>query len=394
MAKLWARRDPPSLRFGVALLWHVSSLKVGRDIGFAESGFRPTKAASRRFNRLPTPHLPWLRRDLDCVMLELLRRPRRVRSNQALRQMVRENSLETRQLIYPMFVSEKVDKSEAISSMPGVYQYSVNELVENAKQVFDLGIPAILLFGIPRLKDELGSQAFDPNGIVQSAVRHLKKSVPDLLVITDVCLCEYTSHGHCGIVDKRRGGFEVLNDRSVEVLVQTAVSQAEAGTDVVAPSDMMDGRVGAIRSGLDQAGFSDLPIMSYAAKFCSAFYGPFREAAESAPQFGDRQSYQMDPANADEALREVELDIEEGADLIIVKPGLPYLDILWRVKERFGLPTAVYNISGEYAMLKAAAVNGWIDEKRAVLEITTGFRRAGADMVITYWAKDLASWLK
>ncbi len=213
-------------------------------------------------------------------------------------------------------------------------------------------------------------------------------------MITDVCLCEYTSHGHCGIVDKRKGGFEVVNDRSVEVLVQAANSHAEAGADVVAPSDMMDGRVGAIRSGLDQAGFTDLPIMSYAAKFSSAFYGPFREAAESAPRFGDRRSYQMDPANANEALREVALDIEEGADLIIVKPGLPYLDILWRVKERFGLPTAVYNISGEYSMLKAAAANGWIEEKRAVLELMTGFRRAGADMVITYWAKDLASWLK
>ena len=327
-------------------------------------------------------------------MLHLLRRPRRVRSNEALRKIVRENSLETRQLIYPMFVSEKVSRAEAISSMPGVYQYSADELVENAKQVFDLGIPAILLFGIPRLKDELASQAFDPNGIVQTTVRRLKKNVPELLVITDVCLCEYTSHGHCGIVDKRKGGFEVVNDRSVEVLVQAAKSHAEAGADVVAPSDMMDGRVGAIRSGLDQAGFTDLPIMSYAAKFSSAFYGPFREAAESAPQFGDRQSYQMDPANANEALREVALDIEEGADLIIVKPGLPYLDILWRVKERFGLPTAVYNISGEYSMLKAAAANGWIEEKRAVLELMTGFRRAGADMVITYWAKDLASWLK
>jgi porphobilinogen synthase len=327
-------------------------------------------------------------------MLQLLRRPRRVRSNETLRQIVRENSIEIRQLIYPMFVSEKVSRAEPISSMPGVFQYSANELVENAKQVFDLGIPAILLFGIPQSKDELGSQAFDPNGIVQKTVRRLKNSVPDLLVITDVCLCEYTSHGHCGIVDKRRGGFEVVNDRSVEVLVQTAVSQAEAGADVVAPSDMMDGRVGAIRTGLDQAGLTDVPIMSYAAKFCSAFYGPFREAAESAPQFGDRQSYQMDPANGNEALREVALDIEEGADLIIVKPGLPYLDILWRVKERFGLPTAVYNISGEYAMVKAAAANGWIDEKRAVLELMTGFRRAGADMVITYWAKDLASWLR
>ena len=327
-------------------------------------------------------------------MLQLLQRPRRIRANESLRQIVRENSLRPHQLVYPMFVSEKVSKAEAISSMPGIYQYSPNELVESAKEVFDLGIPAILLFGIPKSKDELASQAFAPNGIVQQTVRSLKKSVPDLLVITDVCLCEYTSHGHCGIVDKRRARFEILNDRSVEVLVQTAVSQAEAGADVVAPSDMMDGRVGAIRAGLDQAEFSHLPIMSYAAKFCSAFYGPFREAAESAPKFGDRRSYQMDPANGREALREVALDIEEGADLLIVKPGLPYLDILWRVKEQFGLPTGVYNVSGEYAMLKAAAANGWLDEKRAVLELMTGFRRAGADFVITYWAKDLASWLK
>jgi porphobilinogen synthase len=326
-------------------------------------------------------------------MLQLLRRPRRLRSNETLRGLVRENTLRADQLIYPMFVSEKIIQAEPIPSMPGVYQYPLDELVENAKQVSDLGIPAILLFGIPEVKDELASQAFAPNGIVQETVRRLKKRVPPLLVITDVCLCEYTSHGHCGIVDKRRGEFEVLNDPSVEVLVRTAVSHAEAGADLVAPSDMMDGRVGAIRAGLDQAGFAHLPIMSYASKFCSAFYGPFREAAESAPQFGDRRSYQMDPANAREALREVALDIEEGADLLIVKPGLPYLDILWRVKEQFGLPTAVYNVSGEYAMLKAAAANGWLDEKRAVLELMAGFRRAGADMVITYWAKELASWL-
>jgi porphobilinogen synthase len=326
-------------------------------------------------------------------MLQLLRRPRRLRSNEMLRGLVRENSLRPDQLIYPMFVSEKVRQAEPISSMPGVYQYSLDELVENATRVSDLGIPAILLFGIPEAKDELATQAFAPNGIVQETVRRLKKHVPQLLVITDVCLCEYTSHGHCGIVDKRRGEFEVLNDPSVEVLVRTAVSHAEAGADLVAPSDMMDGRVGAIRAGLDQAGFAHLPIMSYASKFCSAFYGPFREAAESAPQFGDRRSYQMDPANAREALREVALDIEQGSDLLIVKPGLPYLDILWRVKEQFGLPTAVYNVSGEYAMLKAAAANGWLDEKRAVLELMTGFRRAGADMVITYWAKELASWL-
>src|SRR5258707_14999637 len=323
-------------------------------------------------------------------MLQLLRRPRRVRSNEALRKIVRENSLETRQLIYPMFVSEKVSRAEAISSMAGVYQSSADELVENAKQVFDLGIPAILLFGIPRLKDELASQAFDPNGIVQTTVRRLKKNVPELLVITDVCLCEYTSHGHCGIVDKRRGGFEVLNDRSVEVLVETAKSHAEAGADVVAPSDMMDGRVGAIRSGLDQAGFTDLPIMSYAAKFSSAFYGPFREAADSAPKFGDRQSYQMDPANADEALREVAQDIEEGADIVMVKPALPYLDVLSRVKREFNYPTAAYHVSGEYAMLKAAARNGWIDERRAMMECLTSIRRAGADIIITYYAREAA----
>jgi porphobilinogen synthase len=327
-------------------------------------------------------------------MLQLLRRPRRLRSNETLRALVRENRLRPDQLIYPMFVSEKVSQAEPICSMPGVCQYPPDELVENAKRVSDLGIPAILLFGIPGAKDELATQAFAPNGIVQETVRRLKKQVPQLLLITDVCLCEYTSHGHCGIVDKRRGEFEVLNDPSVEVLVRTAVSHAEAGADLVAPSDMMDGRVGAIRAGLDQAGFAHLPIMSYASKFCSAFYGPFREAAESAPQFGDRRSYQMDPANAREALREVALDIEQGADLLIVKPGLPYLDILWRVKEQFGLPTAVYNVSGEYAMLKAAAANGWLDEKRAVLELMTGFRRAGADMVITYWAKELASWLE
>ena len=327
-------------------------------------------------------------------MLQLLRRSRRLRSNEMLRGLVRENTLRPDQLIYPMFVSETVRQAKAISSMPGVYQYSPNELIENAKQVSDLGIPAILLFGIPESKDELGSQAFAPTGIIQQTVGRLKKHVPNLLVITDVCLCEYTSHGHCGIIDKRRGQFEVLNDPTVELLVQTAISHAEAGADLVAPSDMMDGRIGAIRAGLDQAGFSHLPIMSYASKFCSAFYGPFRQAAESAPQFGDKQGYQMDPANGREALREVALDIEEGADLLIVKPGLPYLDVLWRVKEQFGLPTAVYNVGGEYAMLKAAGKHGWLDEERAVLELMAGFRRAGADLVITYWAKELAAWLR
>lgn len=278
--------------------------------------------------------------------------------------------------------------------MPGVAQLPLNDVRDECLSIEDLGIPAILLFGIPDQKDELASQAHAEDGIVQEAVRAIKKAIPDLIVITDVCLCEYTSHGHCGVVAKDGEKFTVLNDASVELLMKTAVSHAAAGADIVAPSDMMDGRIGAIRSALDAAGYDQIPIMSYASKFCSAFYGPFREAAESAPQFGDRRAYQMDPANALEALREVALDVEEGAELLIVKPGLPYLDILWRVKERFELPTAVYNVSGEYAMVKAAARSGWIEEKRAVLEMMTGFRRAGADMIITYWAKDLAVWLK
>ena len=278
--------------------------------------------------------------------------------------------------------------------MPGVAQLPLDSLRDECLSIADLGIPAILLFGIPDQKDELASQAYAENGIIQEAVRAIKKAVPDLIVITDVCLCEYTSHGHCGVVAKEGGKYTILNDASVELLVKTAVSHAAAGVDIVAPSDMMDGRVGAIRSALDAAGYDQIPIMSYASKFCSAFYGPFRDAAESAPQFGDRRAYQMDPANALEALREAGLDVEEGAELLIVKPGLPYLDILWRIKERFELPTAVYNVSGEYAMVKAAARSGWIEEKRAVLEMMTSFRRAGADMIITYWAKDLAVWLK
>ena len=327
-------------------------------------------------------------------MLDLTHRPRRLRSSDLLRQMVQETRLEVRQLICPMFVSEKVADRAEVSSMPGIFQHSVEDLVKEALAVRRSGIPAILLFGLPQVKDESASQAYAPTGVVQQAVRALKTAAPDLIVITDVCLCEYTSHGHCGMVEKSRHGYRVLNDASVELLVQTAVSHAEAGADIVAPSDMMDGRVGAIRRGLDGRGLTDVPVMSYAAKFCSAFYGPFREAAESAPQFGDRRTYQMDPANALEAMREVAIDVEEGADLLIVKPGLPYLDILWRVKERFGLPTAVYSVSGEYAMLKAAARNGWVDEKRAVLEMMTAFRRAGADLVITYWARDVARWLE
>ena len=311
-----------------------------------------------------------------------------------MRQIVRETRLDVHQLIYPVFVSEKISDRCDISSMPGVAQLSVNALKAEARSIADLGITAVLLFGIPEQKDEHASQAYAENGIVQRAIRAIKQAAPDLIVITDVCLCEYMSHGHCGVVAGEGEHFQVLNDASVELLVKTAVSHAGAGADIVAPSDMMDGRVGAIRTALDSHGFKSVPIMSYAAKFCSAFYGPFRDAAESAPQFGDRRTYQMDPANALEALREVALDVEEGAELLIVKPGLPYLDILWRVKERFELPTAVYSVSGEYAMVKAAVERGWLDEKRAVIEMMTGFRRAGADMIITYWAKDLAGWLR
>jgi porphobilinogen synthase len=326
-------------------------------------------------------------------MLHLTRRPRRLRLTDKMRQLVRETRLDVHQLIYPLFVSEKVSGRSDIPSMPGVAQLSLDSLKEECQSLARLGINAVLLFGIPNQKDERASQASAENGIVQQAVRTIKKETPELIVITDVCLCEYTSHGHCGIVAREGDHYHILNDASVELLVKTAVSHAAAGADIVAPSDMMDGRVGAIRAALDGQGHPDIAVMSYASKFCSAFYGPFRDAAESAPQFGDRRTYQMDPANALEALREVALDVEEGAELLIVKPGLPYLDILWRVKERFELPTAVYNVSGEYAMVKAATKMGWIEEKKVVLEMMTGFRRAGADMIITYWAKDLALWL-
>jgi porphobilinogen synthase len=327
-------------------------------------------------------------------MLHLTHRPRRLRSTDTMRRMVQETRLDVHQLIYPVFVSEKVSDRCDIASMPGVAQLSVSALKVEAKSIAQLGITAVLLFGIPEQKDEHASQAYAENGIVQRAIRAIKEVAPDLIVITDVCLCEYMSHGHCGVVTVEGGHYHVLNDESVELLVKTAVSHAGAGADIVAPSDMMDGRIGAIRAALDSQGFTNVPVMSYAAKFCSAFYGPFREAAESAPQFGDRRTYQMDPANALEALREVALDVEEGAELLIVKPGLPYLDILWRVKERFELPTAVYCVSGEYAMVKSAVAMGWLDEKRAVIEMMTGFQRAGADLIITYWAKDLAGWLR
>jgi porphobilinogen synthase len=305
--------------------------------------------------------------------------------------LVRETELSKSDFVCPMFVKEGVSEPQPISSMPGVFQLPVNHAVERAREVHGLGIPAVLLFGIPHEKDEAASGAYDPEGIVQLATRAIKDAVPEMIVVTDVCLCEYTSHGHCGVVEK--GSGEILNDISLELLARTASSQAEAGADVVAPSDMMDGRVAAIRSELDNEGFQNTPIMAYAAKYASAFYGPFREAAESAPAFGDRRSYQMDPANAREALLEVELDVEEGADIVIVKPALPYLDVLRSVREAAKLPVAAYSVSGEYAMIKAAAHRGWLDERAVVLEALTGIKRAGADIIISYYAPEVARWL-
>jgi porphobilinogen synthase len=304
---------------------------------------------------------------------------------------VRETRLSPSDLVYPIFVTVGEDVKNPVASMPGVFQLSINHAVAEAKRAGDLGVPAVLLFGIPNQKDEAASGAYDPEGIVQLATRAIKDAAPELIVITDVCLCEYTSHGHCGVVEKGTG--EVMNDVSLELLARTASSQAEAGADIVAPSDMMDGRVAAIRSELDNEGFQDTPILAYAAKYASAFYGPFREAAESAPAFGDRRSYQMDPANAREALLEVELDVEEGADIVMVKPALPYLDVVRRVRETTKLPVAAYSVSGEYAMIKAASQNGWFDERTAVLEALTGVKRAGADIIITYHAPDVARWL-
>ncbi len=327
-------------------------------------------------------------------MLNLPSRPRRLRRTAAIRSLVRENALAPENFILPLFVSEKVSGRVAVASMPGVFQLSLEALVEEATAAFAEGVKSVLLFGIPAVKDEQASQAYAEDGIVQRAVRALKQALPELMVITDVCLCEFMSHGHCGVAHFHDGQAHVENDASVELLVRTAVSHAQAGADIVAPSDMMDGRVGAIRSGLDAAGLQETIILSYAAKFASAYYGPFRDAAESTPQAGDRRSYQMDAANAREALREVALDIAEGADMVMVKPGLPYLDIVWRVKERFGLPTAVYNVSGEYAMLKAAAANGWLDERAAVLEQMLAFKRAGADLIVTYWAREVVRWLR
>jgi len=307
---------------------------------------------------------------------------------------VRETQLSAHDLVLPLFVNEKLERRHPIANMPGVFQLSLKEIVDEAKRAQDLGLQAVLLFGIPKKKDEQASGAYAENGVVQKALQAIKSKCPDLVAITDVCLCEYMSHGHCGVTRIDGDHFHVLNDETVELLVKTALSHAAAGADLVAPSDMMDGRIGAIREALDAGGFDQIGIMSYAAKFASVFYGPFREAAESPPQFGDRRSYQMDYANADEALREVALDIDEGADIVMVKPALPYIDILWRVHERFGKPTAVYHVSGEYAMLKAAAEKGIMEERPAVFEIMTALRRAGADIIITYWARELAEWLR
>ena len=317
-------------------------------------------------------------------------RPRRLRRSEAIRSLSRETRLSTQGLLYPMFVCPGRSVRNPIGSMPGVAQQSVDKFLEECREVEQLGIPGIVLFGIPEKKDARGSEAWAADGVVQRAIEAVRSAKLNLLVMTDVCLCEYTDHGHCGVVENG----EVKNDPTLELLAAESLSHARAGADIVAPSDMMDGRVGAIRKALDGAGFEDIAIMSYAAKYCSGFYGPFREAAESAPQFGDRRSYQMDPANAREAIREVELDLAEGADMVMVKPALAYLDIIHRVRVTFDVPVGAYNVSGEFAMVKAAAANGWIDEKRIVLEILTGIHRAGASIVLTYHAKDIARWMK
>jgi porphobilinogen synthase len=320
------------------------------------------------------------------AQLDLPRRLRRLRRSPAIRSLVRETRLSADMFIYPLFVCTGTGTRREVPSMPGVFQLSVDEAVKEAAAARADGVPGVLLFGLPEGKDDVGSAAYDPDAPVQAATRALKREIPDLLVVTDVCLCEYTSHGHCGLLVDG----EIANDPTVEQLVRAALSHAAAGADIVAPSDMMDGRVGRIRQALDAAGFSQIAIMSYAAKYCSAFYGPFREAADSAPAFGDRRSHQMDPANVDEAIRDAKLDVDEGADIVMVKPALPYLDVLARVKAECGLPTAAYQVSGEYAMLKAAARNGWIDEPRAMMETLTAIRRAGADIIITYYAREAA----
>ena len=317
-------------------------------------------------------------------------RPRRLRATENLRRLIRETTLSVNDLIYPMFVVHGHDVATEISSMPGCYQYSVDRLVKAAKELASLNVPGTILFGIPESKDALGSEAYADDGIIQQAVHAIKDAVPDLLVITDVCLCEYTDHGHCGVIE--RG--DVLNDPTLELLAKESLSHARAGADVIAPSDMMDGRIGAIRNALDENGYENIPIMAYSAKYASAFYGPFRDAAESTPQFGDRRSYQMDSPNVEEALREVELDISEGADILMVKPALSYLDVIHRVKSNFHIPVAAYNVSGEYSMIKAAAQNGWLDEQRVALEVLISIKRAGADIILTYFAKSVVEWLE
>ena len=320
-------------------------------------------------------------------------RPRRLRSHPQLRRMVQETVVTTNDLIYPLFAVPGAGVAKEVSSMPGVYQLSIDKVVEEAKEVYDLGIPAVILFGIPTDKDTNATGAWHDHGIVQKASTAVKEAVPDLIVIVDTCLCEYTQHGHCGYLETGDLTGRVLNDPTLELLKKTAVSQAKAGADIIAPSGMMDGFVQAIREGLDAGGFEDIPIMSYAAKYSSAYYGPFRDAAESAPQFGDRRTYQMDPANSREAIKEIELDIAEGADMLMVKPALAYMDIIWQVKQASNLPVAAYNVSGEYSMVKAAALNGWVDEEKLVMETLTSFKRSGADMILTYHAKDAARWL-
>jgi porphobilinogen synthase len=317
-------------------------------------------------------------------------RLRRLRQNKSFRNLVSETTLSLDQFIYPLFISEELNQPQPISSMPGITQWTVVSVVKEAERVYKLGIPAVLLFGIPKKKDAVGSQAYAKNGIIQKTIRAIKSKVPDLLVITDVCLCEYTDHGHCGVIENNC----IVNDKSLVLLSKMALSHVEAGADMVAPSDMMDGRVGAIRKILDENNFEATPIMAYSAKYASGFYGPFREAAQSTPQFGDRKTYQMDSRNVKEALHEIELDIQEGADIIMVKPALAYLDVIQQAKSRFNLPLAAYNVSGEYSMIKAAAANGWIDEKRIVMEVLTGIKRAGADIIITYFAPQVAEWLQ
>lgn len=323
-----------------------------------------------------------------------IHRPRRLRQTSQLRRMVRETVVTTSDLIYPLFAVPGEGIAQEVKSMPGVYQLSVDKIVAEAKEVYDLGIPSIILFGIPDNKDVEATGAWHDCGIVQKAATAVKEAVPELVIIADTCLCEYTSHGHCGYLEVGDLSGRVLNDPTLELLKKTAVSQAKAGADIIAPSGMMDGFVQAIRAGLDEAGFQDTPILSYAAKYSSAYYGPFRDAAESPPQFGDRSTYQMDPANSREALKEIELDIAEGADMLMIKPALAYMDIIWRVKEATNLPVAAYNVSGEYSMVKAAALNGWIDEQKVVMETLTGFKRSGADLILTYHAKDAARWLQ